>query len=163
MHTWQLTPESHPALSLHLSQSLLQKMHKSQQPNTTRVSFSLCITFITTFIIIYMTICVGLHSEARGWQRLALKGSGACWDCGLLREWHSGRQCPAGRASGGCSMVNRPFMVSPQSLLSWANSSSPAWRDGEGGGAPWRGVLGLGVPIFHPLSVWTLQYSAGWR
>lgn len=45
-------------------------------------------------------------------------------------------------------MVNRPFMVGPQSLLSRANSSSPAWRDGEGGGAPWRGILGLGVPIF---------------
>lgn len=95
-----------------------------------------------------MTICVGLYSEPQGRQGLALKGSGACWDCGLLREWHSGRRCPAGRASGGCSMVNRPFMAGPQSLLSRANSSSPAWGDGEGGGAPWRGFLGLGVPIF---------------
>lgn len=49
-------------------------------------------------------------------------------------------------------MVNRPFMVGPQSLLSRANSSSPAWRHGEGGGAPWRGILGLGVPIFFFLS-----------
>lgn len=119
-----------------------------------------------------MTICVGLYSEARGRPGLALKGSGACWDCGLLGEWHSGRRCPAGRASGGCSMVNRPFMAGPQSLLSRANSSSPAWRDvcvcGGGGGAPWRGFLGLGVPFFHlclPLSVSlsALQCSAGWR
>lgn len=50
-------------------------------------------------------------------------------------------------------MVNRPFMVGPQSLLSRANSSSPAWRDGEGGGAPWRGFLGLGVPIFYPIAL----------
>lgn len=77
-----------------------------------------------------------------------LKGSVACWDCGLLREWHSGRRCPAGRASGGCSMVNRPFMAGPQSLLSRANSSSPAWRDGEGGRCTMEGFLGLGVPHF---------------
>lgn len=111
-----------------------------------------------------MTICVGLYSEARGWQGLALKGSSACWDCGLLREWHSGRRCPAGRASGGCSMVNRPFMAGPQSLLSRANSSSPAWRDGEGGGAPWRGGFfwGWGVPIFSPLSLsWLCSAELG--
>lgn len=146
IHTWQLTPKTHPAPSLHLSRSLC--WCKRANNNASTHACSLRITFITTFIIIYMTICVGLHSEAQGWPGLALKGSGACWDCGLLREWHSGRRCPAGRASGGCSMVNRPFMVGPQSLLSWANSSSPAWRDGEGGGAPWRGILGLGVPIF---------------
>lgn len=66
-------------------------------------------------------------------------------------------------------MVNRPFMVGPQSLLSRANSSSPAWRDGEGGGAPWRGILGLGVPIFFFFLIHTLcvdaavQCSPGWR
>lgn len=39
-------------------------------------------------------------------------------------------------------MVNRPFMVAPQSLLSRANSSSPARRDEEGGGAPGRAFFG---------------------
>lgn len=55
-------------------------------------------------------------------------------------------------------MVNRPFMVGPQSLLSRANSSSPAWRDGEGGEGHHGGVFflgwgGLGVPVFYALSL----------
>lgn len=87
-----------------------------------------------------LTICVGLRS----WQGWVLKGRDACWDCGLLREGHSGRRCPAGRASGGCSMVNRPFMVAPQSLLSRDNLSSPARRDEEGGGAPGRALFFFG-------------------
>lgn len=45
-------------------------------------------------------------------------------------------------------MVNRPFMVGPQSLLSWANSSCPAWRDGEGGGALWRLLWRWESPVF---------------
>lgn len=139
----------HPTLALRPSQSLLAK-RTNRIASTQPCVSSLCITFITTFIIIYMTICAGLHSEPRGQQGLVLKGSGACWDWGLLREWHSGRRCPAGRASGGCSMVNRPFMVSQQSLLSQANSSRPAQRDGEGGGVPQRGFLGGGGVWYPP-------------
>lgn len=58
-------------------------------------------------------------------------------------------------------MVNRPFMVGPQSLLSRANSSRPAIGEmetgrregGVGGGAPQAGGregggVFLGVPIF---------------
>ena len=166
--SWRPKPTPRPH-SIELS-VFVGETHKSRHMLThgwhRLLSSSLAITFITTFIIIYMTICVGLRSEARGWQGWALKGSGACWDCGLLREWHSGRRCPAGRASGGCCMVNRPFMAGPQSLLSRANSSCPAWRDGEGGRGVVEGFiiffLGVGSPhFFFPSSLFALQCGAG--
>lgn len=161
----EFTPDSrHLKLTLcalTLSNSVfVGKTHKSHHMLTHHwhpvLASSLAITFITTFIIIYMTNCVGLYSKAWGWQGLGLKGSDACWDCGLLREWHSGRRCPAGRASGGCSMVNRPFMASPQSLLSPSNSSCPAWRDGGGRGTMEGLFFGVGSPpILSPLSLST--------
>lgn len=57
-------------------------------------------------------------------------------------------------------MVNRPFMVAPQSLLSRANSSSPARRDEEGGGAPGRAFLGVGSPPFFFFFYLILQLDA---
>lgn len=51
-------------------------------------------------------------------------------------------------------MVNGPFMVGPQSLLSRTNSSRPAKRDEEGGGAPGRVFFGVRSPriLFLPYS-----------
>lgn len=53
-----------------------------------------------------------------------------------------------GQASGGCSMVNGPFMAGLQSLLSRPNSARPAQRgEGEGEEAVWRGWLRVWDPL----------------
>lgn len=158
-----LTPSNSVFIgNVHKSRCMLTHWHSW-------LCFCLSITFITTFIIIYMTICVGLYNAAPGQQGLALKGSSACWDCGLLRSWHSGRRCPAGRASGDAVWLIGLSWPAHKAFCPWANSSCPAWKDGEG----WRcrGCTmeffffqdGEPPSLFFYTPVFALQCSARWR